>query len=241
MTSQTIEENSATGETEMISRLKAGDHQAFNGLIRSYNQRLFRIARSIVREDMEAEDIVQDAYIKAFTRLDSFISTNEPGKLGAWLARITTNLAIDRTRKTKRSTKLVDDLLNSLPTTSLQSGPSAAPNDLTPERQAAMSQIRALLEREIDNLPDGFREVFVLRIVEELSIEETSDILQIPAATVKSRLHRARNKLQCSIKSQIDKASLNVFPFAGARCDRITKSVLDQLHNKGLVKNVSDK
>lgn len=219
-------------ETELIAQLKAGDHQAFEELIRTYNQRLFRIARSIVREDMEAEDIVQEAYIKAFTRLNSFEGVDG---LGSWLARVTANLAIDRVRKSKRSDKLINDLLESASATSGQSTPDASPNYITPERQAAMSQIRALLEREIDNLPDGFREVFVLRMVEELSITKTSHILDIPEATVKSRLYRARAKLQNSIKTQLTKASLDVFPFAGARCDRITAHVLRQLETTGII------
>ena len=98
-----------------------------------------------------------------------------------------------------------------------------------------MSQIRKLLEQEIDLLPDGFREVFVLRVVEELSTEETSEILQIPTATVKTRLHRARTKLQSSLNTQLTKVSLTVFPFDGARCDRITASVLAQLQNRHVI------
>ena len=219
-------------ESDLITRLKAGDHQAFEGLIRNYNQRLFRIARAIVREDMEAEDVVQEAYIKAFTNLESFQGRD---RLGAWLARITTNLAIDRTRKSKRTQKLVDDLLNSAPPTNEQSAQIPSSQTLSPERQAAMSQIRKLLEEEIDKLPDGFREVFVLRVVEELSIEETSEILQIPPATVKTRLHRARSKLQSSLNIQLTKVSLTVFPFDGARCDRITASVLAQLQYRGAI------
>jgi len=220
----------------VLSRLKSGDQQAFHELIRTYNQRLFRIARAILREDMEAEDIVQEAYIKAFTHLDSFTKKNglEAHGLGAWLARITTNLAIDRTRKVKRSQKLVDDLLHSAPDLMDPSPSSTTANNMTPERQAAMSQIRALLEREIDNLPDGFREVFILRVVEELSIDETSNILQVPPATIKTRLHRARAKLQASIKTQISSASLQVFPFAGARCDRITENTLARLKQQGI-------
>ncbi len=219
-------------KSELIAQLKARDHQAFEMLIRTYNQRLFRIARSIVREDMEAEDIVQEAYIKVFTRLDSFMG---PNGLGSWLARITANLAIDRVRKLKRTDRLVNDLLESCSTGSGPSSLDATQDSTTPERQAAMSQIRALLEREIDHLPDGFREVFVLRMVEELSTEETSHILDIPEATVNSRLHRARAKLQNSIKTQLTKASLNVFPFAGARCDRITAHVLGQLETTGVI------
>ncbi len=216
-------------EQDLLTRLKAGDHQAFEGLIRRYNQRLFRIARAIVREDMEAEDVVQEAYIKAFTNLQGFEGND---RLGAWLARITTNLAIDRTRKSKRAQKLVDDLLNSAPQADEQSAQISSSQTLSPERQAAMSQIRKLLEREIDLLPGGFREVFVLRVVEELSVEETSQILQIPPATVKTRLHRARSKLQNSLNTQPTNVSLTVFPFDGARCDRITASVLERLKDK---------
>ena len=219
-------------DSDMITLLKTGDHQTFEKLIRTHNQRLFRIARSIVRDDMEAEDVVQEAYIKAFTNLAGF---EDRDRLGAWLARITTNLAIDRTRKSKRAQKLVDDLLNTAPAIEEHSAPTSHLEILSPERQAAMSQIRKLLEREIDLLPDGFREVFVLRVVEELSVEETSDILQIPQATVKTRLHRARNKLQNSLNTQLSKASLSVFPFDGARCDRITASVLDQLRKRNLI------
>jgi len=231
MISQSEKLHQDMSDETVLVRLKAGDHQAFHDLIRTYNQRLFRIARAILREDMEAEDIVQEAYIKAFTHLDSFSGSSG---LGAWLARITTNLAIDRTRKVKRSQKLVDELLNSVPLPTAPLPSHATTDHMTPERQAAMAQIRGILEREIDNLPDGFREVFILRIVEELSIEETSNILDVPPATIKTRLHRARAKLQASIKTQINSASLQVFPFAGARCDRITTSVLARLKQQGI-------
>ncbi|MCP4935693.1 MAG: RNA polymerase sigma factor [bacterium] len=232
MTKQTENLEVISTESDLITRLKTGEHQAFERLIRNYNQRLYRIARAIVRDDMEAEDVVQETYIKAFTNLDKFQGSD---RLGAWLARITTNLAIDRTRKSNRAQKLVDDLLNLAPNTNEQSTQISSSQTLSPERQAAMSQIRKLLEREIDLLPDGFREVFVLRVVEELSIEETSDILQIPHATVKTRLHRARRKLQSSLNIQLTSISLTVFPFAGARCDRITASVIEQLQNKRII------
>ncbi len=232
MTEQTDNLGVVDAKSELIARLKAGDHRAFERLIRQYNQRLFRIARAIVREDMEAEDVVQETYIKAFTNLEGFHGSDQ---LGAWLARITTNLAIDRTRKSKRTQKLVDDLLNTAPLVNEQAPQISSSQSLSPEKQAAMSQIRDLLEREIDLLPQGFREVFVLRVVEELSIEETSQILQIPPATVKTRLHRARSKLQSALNSQLTKASLTVFPFDGARCDRMTASVLEQLRDKHVI------
>jgi RNA polymerase sigma-70 factor (ECF subfamily) len=105
----------------------------------------------------------------------------------------------------------------------------------TPEQQLAMSQIREMLAREIDKLPNGFREVFVLRAVEEMSIEETAELLQIPEATVKSRLHRARTRLAKSIRVKINAEALNVFPFAGERCDRITARIIGCLEERGLI------
>ncbi len=222
-----------TSTTVDLTGLRRKEQKAFEAIIRIHNQRLYRIARAIVRDDMEAEDIVQEAYIKAFTRLEQF--QGEPSKFGAWLARITTNLAIDRTRKSKRANQLVSSLLDSFKSISGESSPIPQSNTPSPERQAAMSEIRQLLEQEIDKLPDGFREVFIFRIVEEMSIEETADLLQIPAATVKTRLHRARAKLQVSLKEQLTAASLTVFPFAGARCDRITAHVLGDLEKRGVI------
>ncbi len=216
-----------------LSNLRSGDEKTFETMIQMYNQRLYRIARSIVRDDMEAEDIVQESYIKAFTRLDQFEGGQK--EFGSWLARITTNLAIDRTRKSKRANQLVTDLLDSFKSNFGETFTMPASNTPSPEKQVAMSEIKSLLEQEIDKLPDGFREVFIFRIVEEMTIEETSDILQIPLATVKTRLHRARAKLQASLKEQLTAASLTVFPFAGARCNRITAHVLSDLKDRGVI------
>ena len=223
---------------DALLRLRAGERCAFEPIIRKHNQRLFRIARAILRDDAEAEDVVQEVYIKAFTRLDDF---DDIQGLSPWLSRVTANQAIDRLRKTKRAAHLINDFYELLGGGSETSSTQIARNAVTPERQAAMSQIRTLLEREIDKLPDGFREVFVLRVIEEMSVEETSDVLQIPAATVKSRLHRARTKLQQSIKTQFTAESLNAFPFAGVRCDRITAHVLDHLEVKGVISPAENK
>ena len=126
-------------EKSIISNLRSGEQKSFEVIIRLYNQRLYRIARSIVRDDMEAEDIVQDTYIKAFTKLDQF--EGDQKGLGAWLARITTNLAIDRTRKSKRANQLVTDLLDSFKSTAEEISPILETNIPSPERQAAMSEI----------------------------------------------------------------------------------------------------
>ena len=224
-------------KTEMNSntKLRSGESSAFEQIIRTHNQRLFRIARSILRDSFEAEDIVQEAYIKAFSNLDILETSNEPG---AWLAKITSNLAISRLRQKKRQIRLAEELIednaiqNVIP---LRQGGNGA---MSPEHQTALTQIRQLLEREIDDLPDGFREVFVLRVVEDMSVIETAQTLDLSPQTVKSRLHRARAKIQNSIKTQLTSSSLEVFPFAGEHCDRITANVLEKLRDIGAISAV---
>lgn len=211
-----------------MANLRVGKPAAFEQIIRTHNQRLFRIARSILRDAFEAEDIVQEAYIKAFTNLETLEAAKEPG---AWLAKITTNLAISRLRSRKRIAKLGDELAENNLAALRQEGSG----DMSPEHQTSLLQVRQLLEREIDNLPDGFREVFVLRIVEDMSVSQTALTLDLSPQTVKSRLSRARAKIQNSIKSQLTAASLNVFPFAGEHCDRITANVMRKLENSGVI------
>ncbi len=214
----------------MAVRLKQGDRQAFQAMIRKHNRRLYRIARAVLRDDTDAEDVVQETFIKVFTHLAWL---GEVEDHGAWLARIALNLAIDKARQSKRR----GDLAESLAKTHGPEAQDSFQRSLleTPEQQLAMSQIREMLTREIDSLPDGFREVFVLRAVEEMSIEETAELLQIPEATVKSRLHRARARLANSIRTQINVEALNVFPFAGKRCDRITARIIDGLEAQGII------
>ncbi len=206
-----------------IARLRAGHVPAFEQIIRTHNQRLFRVARAILRDGAEAEDVVQEAYIKVFSDLDGFAQVQDPG---AWLARVTTNIALSRLRQKKRNARLIDSLTLDLPT-------GATP--MTAETTTAQKQLRQLLEREIDALPDGFREVFVLRLVEDMTVNETAEVLGLSKQTVKSRLSRARAKIQHGIKAQITVASLQVFPFAGAHCDRITANTLQQLKEIGIV------
>ena len=205
-----------------IAQLKAGFAPAFEQIIRTHNQRLFRLARAILRDAFEAEDVVQEAYIKVFSDLTRFAAVKDHG---AWLARVTANLALSRLRQKKRNARLIETLTIELPT-------GAAP--MTAETQTAQKQVRLLLEREIDALPDGFREVFVLRLVEEMSVAETAEVLGLSAQTVKSRLSRARAKVQHAIKAQITVASLQVFPFAGVHCDRITANTLASLKAAGI-------
>ena len=222
---------STKSEMNSNAKLRSGESSAFEQIIRTHNQRLFRIARAILRDSFEAEDIVQEAYIKAFSNLDILETSNEPG---AWLAKITSNLAISRLRQKKRQTRLAEELIedNAIP---LRKG---GYGEMSPEHQTALTQIRQLLEREIDDLSDGFREVFVLRMVEDMSVIETAQTLDLSPQTVKSRLHRARAKIQNSIKSQLTSEALEVFPFAGEHCDRITANVLEKLRDIGVTSAV---
>lgn len=209
---------------EIIEAIKRGNPGAFEIIMRRYNQRLYRIARSIMKNDAEAEDIVQETYIKAYTLLCNF---NGPHGFSAWLSKIAINESLMRLRKTKRiasyglidspiATDEYDELASSLP---------------DPERLAENHQFKTLLEAAIDALPDDFRTVFILRAVEQLNTHETADYLGIKAATVKTRFHRARQLLQEQLNNAIDKVLLKTYEVAGNRCDRIVAWVLQKISN----------
>ncbi len=206
-----------------VAMTRAGQTDPLSTIMRAHNQRLFRIARSILRDDFEAEDIVQEVFIKAFTHADTL---QDPQKISAWLGKIAVNMSRDRLRQKTRRAQLID----------IPDNPDIIPinrtfqedNDIqtSPERQAAMTDVRALIETGLDTLPDGFREVFMLRVVEQMSLAETSDLLDIPIATVKTRLHRAKILLRKNLEGQITAQSLNAFPFGGVHCARTTAAVL---------------
>jgi len=216
----------------IIERLRAGDTQAFEEIMRTHNQRLFRIARGIVRNAHDAEDVVQEAYIQAFTKIESFQGT---GDIGAWLARITANQALSKLRQKTRTGKVIKAMSDENGGGMMAPGEGGVDTSPSPEKMAALSQIRDLIEFEVDRLPDGFREVFVMRAVEEMSVAETAEALDIPEQTVKSRLHRARAMMQKSLKSQLSVAALKAFPFGGQRCNRIVASVQKRLHDQGVL------
>jgi len=203
----------------VLARVRAGDVQAYEIIIRRYNRRLFRVTRSILRDDDAAQDAMQDAYVRAFTRLASF---RAPGSFGAWLTRIAVNEALMSKRKDRRYTPLADD-----------EDEDAAPMPVrteTPEDLAAGGELRHLIEAAVDRLPHGFRTVFVLRAIEQLSVDETAVCLDIEPATVKTRFHRARGLMQQALRGHIEAAGLKAFDFDGPRCDRIVAAVLERLH-----------
>lgn len=207
---------------QAVARAHWGEPDVLSALMRQHNRRMFRIARAILRNDAEAEDIVQDAFVKAFTELDTL---REPGSVAAWLARITANLAISRIRLLKRRGRIV------LADGELKDRPDYMESDQhTPERLTALGDVRRLVENAIDRLPDGFREVFMLRVVEQMSVEETALTLGILPQTVKSRLHRAKAMLRSDLEEHLTTKSLTAFPFGGARCQRVTDAVFIRLN-----------
>jgi RNA polymerase sigma-70 factor (ECF subfamily) len=202
--------------------LATRDDAAFEALMRRYNERLFRAARAILKDDAEAEDAVQDAYLEAYRHLDTF---RGEAQIGTWLTRIAVTQALMRLRKRKRESVVVP-MHGTFPRADREDPHMQPSQTESPQSSALRGEIRQLLERRIDDLPLNFRTVFVLREVQELTVDETASALGIPAATVRTRLFRARALLREALARDIDHATLDVFGFAGDRCDRIVARVL---------------
>src|SRR5687767_7512560 len=191
--------------------------RALETLIRLHNGTLYRTARAILRDDAEAEDAVQDAYLQAYRALGSFRGES---KLSTWLVRIAANEALMRRRRNASRAAVVQmDGTTHAEETHISDLPG-------PENEAERSEQRRLPEARIDALPDGYRAVFVLRAVEELTVEETAAVLAIPEATVRTRYFRARGLLRAAIADEVHQPLKGAFAFAGMRCDRIVRDVL---------------
>jgi RNA polymerase sigma-70 factor (ECF subfamily) len=212
-------------DAQLLARARDRDHYAVRLIIQRNNQRLFRIARSIVRNDSEAEDVLQEAYCNAFANLHKF---RGDAQVGTWLARIVINEALGRLRRHRPTLNLA----------AIEHGPgfaariipfpnSAPPPD--PETTMARSEIRLLLERAIDDLPEAFRTVLVARLIEGMSVEETAELFGIQPETVKTRLHRGRRLLRLAVEKHVGPILGDAFPFAGHRCQRLTAAVLWRL------------
>ena len=213
-----------TPEAELVSRAVHGDTAAFEAIMRRHNRMLFRTARSILKNDAEAEEALQDAYLRAWRALDGFRSD---AKLSTWLVRIVANEALGRLRRKTAQIIPLETAMNSIEP-EIQASLTDDPGH-RPESLVMRAQVRKLLEARIDLLPEAFRIVFMLRAVEEMSVEEVSQALDIPEATVRSRFFRARSLLREGLASQIDVALHDAFAFDGARCDRIIAGVLEKL------------
>jgi RNA polymerase sigma-70 factor (ECF subfamily) len=211
---------------ELARRIVAGDVLAFETLMRKYNRMLYRVARAVLRDDAEAEDALQLAYLHAYRAMASYRGES---KLSTWLTRIVLNEALMRARGRRRESMVIP--LESMSQESdIARVENAESSTERPDNAAMRTETRAFIERRIDALPEIFRTVFVMRALEELSVEETAAALDIPEATVRTRFFRARSLLREALARDLDIATGEAFAFDGARCDRIVSSVLGRIH-----------
>jgi RNA polymerase sigma-70 factor (ECF subfamily) len=215
----------ARDDMELVEMARQRDGAAFRTIMQRNNRRLYRIARAVMHDDSEAEDVVQEAYMRAFASLADFRGESS---LATWLSRIVFNEALGRLRRVRPTVDV----------TSIETRPPSrgevipfplASAQLDPERTLAQRQIQILLEHAIDDLPEVFRTVLVARVVEEMSVEETADLFGLRPETVKTRLHRARRLLRDALEKQIGPVLTDAFPFDGRRCERMTNEVLERL------------
>lgn len=202
------------------------DRMTFERVMRSNNQRLYRTVRAMVRSDDEAEDIVQETYVKAFRAWNSFEGR---ARVSSWITRIAINETLDRQRH-RRPTEPLNEASNILPIeshTQLLGAKRAV--SANPESATARQEIRRYLEKAIDALPTALGQVFALRALQEMSTQDVAELLNIQPQTVKTRYHRAKTLLRNSVDDEIHAALQDTFPFAGARCDRIVARVLTRL------------
>jgi RNA polymerase sigma-70 factor (ECF subfamily) len=210
-------------DAQMVRGVMAGDEAAFERMMRRYNRRLYRLARAVLRDDAEAEDALQDGFLAAYRKMHQY---RGDASLSTWLSRLVLNECLARLRRTARR----DNIVPMVAVSSEQDIDSMSTADHeSPDAAVARSQLRLLLEGKLDALPAAFRTVFMLRCVEELSVEETAASLGIPEATVRSRHFRARSLLRESLAQDIDLAERDLFGFDGVRCDRIVHGVLARL------------
>ena len=208
-------------DEEVVARVLAGETAMFEIVMRRHNQLLYRVARSILRNDTEAEDVMQDAYVRAYEHLDQYAGK---AKFSTWLTRIAVHEALARQRRGNRYQELEP-----------MSEPEGDPMDrfaslaLNPEQQASNSQVRRLLEEAVERLPDAYRTIFVLRDVEEMSTADAADVLEITEENVKVRLHRARALLRKSLFARAGMERKEAFNFHAVRCDRVVKNVFERI------------
>jgi RNA polymerase sigma-70 factor (ECF subfamily) len=212
-----------TSDADLVQRARGRDEAAIRFIMRANNRRLYRIARGILRNDGEAEDVVQETWVRAFTHLESFRGDSS---LATWLSRIAMNEALGRLRRARPSVEL-----DSLPPGALEAQiiqfPLSASED--PEKTMAQREIQHVVEHAIDELPEAFRIVFITRVIEGMNVEETAELLDLKPETVKTRLHRARTMLRQNVEKKIGPVVMEAFPFAGKRCERLTDAVLKRL------------
>lgn len=221
--------DAARSDAELVHRCAAGDPEALRALMKRHNQLLYRTARSILRNDAEAEDAVQEAWLRAWRAMDTFRSES---KLSTWLVRIAANEALARLRASSRRAEVIRLDVTAEDEAVATEVSMQQPEPDRPDRAAERGELRRLLEARIDELPETFRAVFVLRAVQDMSVEEVAACLELPEATVRTRHFRARAMLRELLEKEIDLAVADAFAFAGARCDRIIARVLERIERE---------
>jgi RNA polymerase sigma-70 factor (ECF subfamily) len=212
-------------DEDVVARVLAGETELYEIIMRRYNQRLFRVARAILHSNDEAEDVMQDAYVRAYEHLNQFLGR---ARFSTWLTRIAIHEALARVQKKNRSQEL--DAMISQEKEAALTAPS-----VSPEQQASQAEAARLLEEAILTLPDHYRVVVMMRDIEEMSTMETAEALELSEDNVKIRLHRARSLLREELLARVHESRSKVFPFMGERCDRVVKAVLTTISNTKLI------
>ncbi len=218
-------------DEEVVARVLAGETAMFEIVMRRHNQLLYRVARSVLRNDGEAEDVMQDAYVRAYERLDQFAGR---AKFSTWLTRIAVHEALARQRRGNRYQEL--DSMSDREGDPMDRLATLAPD---PEQQASNSETRRLLEEAVEKLPDAYRTIFMLRDVEEMSTSDTAHVLDISEENVKVRLHRARALLRKSLYARAGMERKEAFNFHAVRCDRVVRNVFERIQKHVLKTNAS--
>ena len=201
-------------DAEIVERVRAGETALFEILMRRHNQRIYRVARAVIKDEADTEDVMQQAYINAFTHLSQF---QDRSQFSTWLTRITVHEALARRRKRKPE-ETPEDVMETLT--------SPQPD---PERQAYAAELRRVLEAAVDSLPETYRLVFMLRDIEGLSTSETAAGLGLGDEAVKTRLHRARAMVRSAITERVGASTAEAFAFQAPRCDRVVAAVMAEI------------
>ena len=212
----------AWADEDVVARVLAGETELYEIIMRRYNQRLYRITRAILRNSDEAEDVVQDAYVRAYEHLHQFLGRS---RFSTWLTRIAVHEALSRAQKRNRSQELEAMIPQE------QDAALTEPSS-SPEQQASRTEMERLLEEAILTLPEQFRIVLMMRDIEEMSTAEAALALELSEDNVKVRLHRARILLRDELVARASASRSRIFPFMGARCDRVVRGVLARISNR---------
>ena len=211
---------STMSDEQVVARVLAGETALFEILMRRYNQRLFRVSRSILGNDAEAEDVTQDAYVRAYTHLDQFEGR---AKFSTWLTKIAVHEAMARLRSRQRLVEI------DAASESMEVGMNLESKTPSPEQEVLNRTMRIVLEGAVVRLPETYRSVFMLREVEGLTTSEAAECLDLSEEAVKVRLHRARSMMRKYIYAETGAASVGAFQFLGARCDRMVSAVMERI------------